>query len=120
MTTEPEGPQGSEPERDGWHDPDGPGHPMDPDTLEGEDRTEGGGMGGSRRDRRRARRSARKAARKAKPWWRRAVPTWRMSLAGLLVLAVLALAAFITVYTLVTVPDPNAAATAQSNVYYYA
>ncbi|MFC1419360.1 transglycosylase domain-containing protein [Streptacidiphilus cavernicola] len=120
MTTEPEGPQGSDPRRNGWDDPDGPGHPMDPNTLEAEDRAEGGGMGGSRRDRRRAKRSARKRARKAKPWWRRAIPTWRMALAGLMALIVAGVVAFITMYALVQVPDPNAAAIAQSNVYYYA
>ena len=121
MTTEPEEPQGSAPPPgDSRDDPDGPGHPMDQHTLEGEDRSEGGGMGGSRRDRRRAKRRARKEARRAKPWWRRAVPTWRMALAGLLGLIVAGVAAFITMYAIVQVPDPNAAATAQSNVYYYA
>ena len=120
MTTEPEGPRGSDPRRDGWDDPDGPGHPMDPNTLEAEDRAEGGGMGGTRRDRRRAKRRARKQARRAQPWWRRIIPTWRMTLAGLLGLIVVGVAAFITMYALVQVPDPNAAAIAQSNVYYYA
>jgi membrane peptidoglycan carboxypeptidase len=93
---------------------------MDRDTLEAEDRSQGGGMGGSRRDRRRAKRRARKAARRALPWWRRAIPTWRAALAGLLGLIVLGIVAFIGMYALVQVPDPNAAATAQSNVYYYA
>lgn len=91
----------------------------DPNALEAEDRADGG-PGGSRSERRRAKRKARKDARRALPRWRRAVPTWRMTLAGLLGLVVLGIAAFLTVYALVPVPDPNAAATAQSNVYYYA
>ncbi|WP_441245942.1 transglycosylase domain-containing protein [Kitasatospora sp. McL0602] len=75
---------------------------------------------GSRRDRRRAARAARRSRRRAMPWWRRAVPTWRMTLGGLLGLLLLGIAAFVTLYLLVSVPDPNAHAVAQSNVYYYA
>ncbi|MHA6760272.1 transglycosylase domain-containing protein [Streptacidiphilus sp. PAMC 29251] len=108
------------PPQAGWDDPDGPAHPMDRDTLEAEDRSEGGGMGGSRRDRRRAKRKARRDARRAKPWWRRLIPTWRMALAGLLGLIVAGVAAFAVVYAMVQVPDPNSAAIAQSNIYYYA
>ncbi|MEZ0094268.1 transglycosylase domain-containing protein [Streptacidiphilus sp. EB129] len=116
MSQAPEGPQGT---GRGPDDPDGPGHPLTEHTLESEDRTEGGGMGASRRDRRRARRTARRNARKALPWWRRAIPTWRMAVSGLLGVVLLGVGAFVTMYMLVTVPDPNAAATAQSNVYYY-
>ncbi|MDH6126622.1 transglycosylase domain-containing protein [Kitasatospora sp. GP82] len=91
------------------------GLPGPPDSLEGEDRAEG-----SRRDRRRARRTARKARRRAMRRWRRLVPTWRMALGSLLGLLLLGIAAFVTLYLLVPVPDPNARAVAQSNVYYYA
>ncbi|AUG77422.1 hypothetical protein CFP65_2597 [Kitasatospora sp. MMS16-BH015] len=83
--------------------------------LEAEDRTEG-----SRRDRHRAKRAARKGRRRAMPWWRRVVPTWRMVVGALLGLLLLGIAAFVTLYLTVSVPDPNAHAVAQSNVYYYA
>ncbi|WP_152626611.1 transglycosylase domain-containing protein [Streptacidiphilus carbonis] len=120
MSSDPKGPQGEGWGPAGGDDPDGPAHPMDPDTLEAEDRAQGGGMGGSRSDLRRAKKQARKAARKAKPWWRRAIPTWRMTVAGIVGLLLLLVGAFVVMYMTVTVPDPNASATAQSNVYYYA
>ncbi|PBC79656.1 membrane peptidoglycan carboxypeptidase [Streptomyces sp. TLI_235] len=75
---------------------------------------------GTRRDRRRLRRRARRDRRRALPRWRRAIPTWRTSLTlgggGLL----LAAGTFAALYLAVPVPDPNAHALAQSNVYYYA
>ncbi|MCD9879558.1 transglycosylase domain-containing protein [Streptomyces guryensis] len=74
---------------------------------------------GARQTRRRARR-LRKAARAAMPWWRRMIPTWRMVLSSLLTMVLLAVTAFFALYVTVQVPDPNAAATSQSNVYYYA
>ncbi|TDU06417.1 membrane peptidoglycan carboxypeptidase [Streptomyces sp. 846.5] len=120
MSSDPRGPQGEGWGPAGGDDPDGPAHPMDPDTLEAEDRAQGGGMGGGFRDRRRTKKQARKAARKAKPWWRRTIPTWRMVLGGLVGLLLLLVGAFVVMYMTVKVPDPNAAATAQSNVYYYA
>ncbi|MGK4580992.1 transglycosylase domain-containing protein [Kitasatospora sp. HPMI-4] len=93
-----------------------PSHTPSPhDPLEREDRAEG-----SRRDRRRARRTARRARRRALPHWRRLVPTWRMTVGGLLSLLLLGIAAFVTLYLLVPVPDPNARAVARSTVYYYA
>ena len=107
---------------DAPHAPDHPltpGHQLPPDALAAEDRAEGGG-GAGRRARRRAKKQARKAARRAKPWWRRAVPTWRMALGGVLTVLLLGIGAFVLMYMVVQVPDPNAAATAQSNVYYYA
>ncbi|MBC3842522.1 penicillin-binding protein [Streptacidiphilus sp. 4-A2] len=117
MTQGPQGP-GWGP-ADGYPDgPDGPRHPLAPDALVAEDRAEGSSAG--RRERRRARKQARKAARKAKPWWRRAIPTWRMALGGVLTVLLLGIGAFVLLYLVVQVPDPNAAATAQSNVYYYA
>ena len=93
---------------------------MNDDALSTEDRAEGGGPGGSRRDLRRAKRRARRRARKALPWWRRAVPTWRTALGSLAGLLLLGIAAFVTLYLIVPVPDPNARAIAQSNIYYWA
>ena len=117
MTQGPQGPGwGPAGDPDG---PDGPRHPLAPDALTAEDRADGGGAGAGRRERRRARKQARKAARKAQPWWRRAVPTWRMALGGVLTVLLLGIGAFVLMYVVVRVPDPNAAATAQSNVYYY-
>ena len=115
MTQGPQGP--------GWGpadgDPDGPDGPRHPlDALSAEDLADGG-PGAGRRDRRRARKRARKAARRAKPWWRRCVPTWRMALSGVLTVLLLGIGAFVVMYTVVRVPDANAAATAQSNIYYY-
>src|SRR5919198_3431683 len=73
----------------------------------------------ARQTRRRAR-LLRKAAREAMPWWRRLLPTWRMVLSSLLTMILLLVAAFFALYVTVQVPDPNAAAVSQSNVYYYA
>ena len=73
----------------------------------------------ARQTRRRAR-LLRKAARQAMPWWRRIFPTWRMVLSSLLTMVLLLVAAFFALYVTVQVPDPNAAAVSQSNVYYYA
>ncbi|MGW1639740.1 transglycosylase domain-containing protein [Streptomyces lavendulae] len=51
--------------------------------------------------------------------WRRALPTWRMLLGGLLLLALLVGGVLVAGYLLVHIPPANAAATAQSNVYLY-
>ncbi|MGW1551312.1 transglycosylase domain-containing protein [Streptomyces sp. NPDC002346] len=51
--------------------------------------------------------------------WRRAVPTWRMTLATLLVIALILIGGFIAGYQLVGIPPANPTATAQSNVYLY-
>ncbi|MFD8688390.1 transglycosylase domain-containing protein [Streptomyces sp. NPDC059651] len=51
--------------------------------------------------------------------WRRAVPTWRMVLGGLLLIALVLIGGFIAGYQLVDIPPANASATAQSNVYLY-
>src|SRR5579884_2997216 len=64
-------------------------------------------------------RQARKYRRRALPWYRRVIPTWRMVLGTALTALLVAVAAFIGAYLLVRVPDPNAMATAQANVYYY-
>jgi membrane peptidoglycan carboxypeptidase len=50
---------------------------------------------------------------------RRLVPTWRMTLGGVLLLLLLLGGAFIAGYLLVHIPPANASATAQSNVYLY-
>jgi membrane peptidoglycan carboxypeptidase len=92
---------------------------MSGDSLEAEDRSDGGGPGLSRRDRRRAKRRARKDRRRAMPWYRRLVPSWRMVVGGIVTVILACVAAFVVAYLAVSVPNPNATATAQSNVYYY-
>ncbi|MEU3775470.1 transglycosylase domain-containing protein [Streptomyces sp. NPDC032472] len=67
---------------------------------------------------------AHQAAQKAKrppnrTGWRRLVPTWRMTLGGILLLALLIGGALTAGYLLVDIPPANSAATAQSNVYLY-
>ncbi|CAG6393357.1 penicillin-binding protein [Streptomyces cocklensis] len=52
--------------------------------------------------------------------WRRLLPTWRVVTGTVLAVLVLLLGGFFLGYALVSIPDPNAAAVAQSNVYYYA
>jgi membrane peptidoglycan carboxypeptidase len=73
----------------------------------------------SRHQWRQARKYHRRARRRALPWYRRVIPTWRMVLGTALTVLLVAVAAFIGAYLLVRVPDPNAMATAQANVYYY-
>ncbi|MEU0619954.1 transglycosylase domain-containing protein [Streptomyces rubiginosohelvolus] len=66
--------------------------------------------------------SGQKPGKKARPrrtGWRRAVPTWRMTLGTLLGLVVLLGAGIFAAYRLVDIPAANASATAQSNVYLY-
>ncbi len=63
-----------------------------------------------------------KPGRKARPrrtGWRRAIPTWRMTLGTLAGLVVLLGAGIFAAYRLVDIPAANASATAQSNVYLY-
>ncbi|MGW6916821.1 transglycosylase domain-containing protein, partial [Kitasatospora sp. NPDC054939] len=72
------------------------------------------------RTRRRARREARREARRALPLWRRLLPTWRVALGALTAALLLAVGAFAVLYLIVPVPDPNAHAVAQKNIYYYA
>ncbi|WP_405919567.1 transglycosylase domain-containing protein [Streptomyces longwoodensis] len=52
--------------------------------------------------------------------WRRALPTWRMMLGTVLVGALLVVGLFFVGYSMVKIPDANALATKQSNVYLYA
>ncbi|MEU0369869.1 transglycosylase domain-containing protein [Streptomyces sp. NPDC006283] len=66
---------------------------------------------------------AQKKGRKARPkrtGWRRAVPTWRVTVGTLLVASLLVIGGLITGYMLVDIPPANAAATKQTNVYLYA
>ncbi|MEV7522245.1 transglycosylase domain-containing protein [Streptomyces sp. NPDC091371] len=57
--------------------------------------------------------------RRKRTGWRRLIPTWRMVLGGVLLLALLLGGALVAGYLLVDIPPANAAATAQSNVYLY-
>ncbi|MFJ2778919.1 transglycosylase domain-containing protein [Kitasatospora sp. NPDC087315] len=76
-------------------------------------------MRADRRTRRRAKRAARRQARRALPFWRRLLPTWRVTLGALTTVLLLAVGAFAVLYVLVPVPDPNAHAVAQNNIYLY-
>ncbi|OKK19682.1 penicillin-binding protein [Streptomyces sp. CB00455] len=58
-------------------------------------------------------------ARRKRTGWRRVLPTWRMVLGGILLLALLLGGALVAGYLLVDIPPANAAATAQSNLYLY-
>ncbi len=60
-----------------------------------------------------------KKARRKRTGWRRLLPTWRMALGAVLLLALLLGGALVAGYLLVDIPPANAAATAQSNVYLY-
>ncbi|NGO72685.1 transglycosylase domain-containing protein, partial [Streptomyces boncukensis] len=52
--------------------------------------------------------------------WRRLIPTWRMVLGGVLLVILLLSGAMVAGYLLVSIPEPNKAAAAQTNVYLYA
>ncbi|MFF4432166.1 transglycosylase domain-containing protein [Streptomyces sp. NPDC001513] len=60
-----------------------------------------------------------KEPRRKRTGWRRLIPTWRMVLGAVLLLALLIGGALVAGYLLVDIPPANAAATAQSNVYLY-
>ncbi|MFF5107101.1 transglycosylase domain-containing protein [Streptomyces sp. NPDC000134] len=64
--------------------------------------------------------TAGKAKRPRRTGWRRLVPTWRMTLGGLVVAVVLVVGGLFLGYSLVRIPPANALATKQSNVYLYA
>jgi len=51
---------------------------------------------------------------------RRLLPSWRVLTGGVLTILLLLIGAFFVGYALVSIPDPNAAAVAQNNVYLYA
>ncbi|MFJ9937045.1 transglycosylase domain-containing protein [Streptomyces virginiae] len=78
--------------------------PRDPDTPP----HGGGGPGGPG-----------KKARRRRTGPRRLLPTWRMVLGAVLLLALLIGGGLVAGYLLVDIPPANAAATAQSNVYLY-
>ncbi|WNI24561.1 transglycosylase domain-containing protein [Streptomyces sp. ITFR-16] len=63
--------------------------------------------------------TGKKAKRPRRTGWRRAIPTWRMVLGGVLLIALVLIGGFIAGYQLVDIPPANASATAQSNVYLY-
>src|SRR5215203_2054008 len=50
---------------------------------------------------------------------RRLIPTWRMVLGGILLLLLVLSGCFVAGYLLVSIPAPNSAAAAQSNVFLY-
>ncbi|MFF5366542.1 transglycosylase domain-containing protein [Streptomyces sp. NPDC013187] len=52
--------------------------------------------------------------------WRRAIPTWRMTLGGFIIVVLLLVGGFFLGYSLVKIPPANALATKQANVYLYA
>ncbi|MGW0857196.1 transglycosylase domain-containing protein, partial [Streptomyces sp. NPDC002690] len=60
-----------------------------------------------------------RAKRPRRKGWRRLVPTWRMVLGAVLLIAVLLVGGFVAGYQLVDIPAANSSATAQSNVYLY-
>ncbi|MEU9087900.1 transglycosylase domain-containing protein [Streptomyces sp. NPDC048357] len=60
-----------------------------------------------------------KGPRRKRTGWRRLIPTWRMVLGAVLLVALLIGGALVAGYLLVDIPPANAAATAQSNVYLY-
>ncbi|WP_327677182.1 transglycosylase domain-containing protein [Kitasatospora sp. NBC_00458] len=64
-------------------------------------------------------RAGRKARRPKRTGWRRLLPTWRMTLAGLTTALLLGVGLFALGFALVKVPDAHAAATAQSNTWLY-
>ncbi|MFD0273822.1 transglycosylase domain-containing protein [Kitasatospora sp. NPDC127111] len=72
------------------------------------------------RTRRQAKRAARREARRAKSFWRRLLPTWRVTLGALTAVLLAAVGSFAVLYLIVPVPDPNAHAVAQNNIYLYA
>ncbi|MFD5933621.1 transglycosylase domain-containing protein [Streptomyces sp. NPDC060333] len=109
----------------GWtpRDPDSPDEPQPTPSV-------GRGPGGTPRDEDGGARTAGKTAgstgpkpgkaRRGRTGWRRALPTWRMLLGGVLLIALSVGGALVAGYLLVRIPPANAAATAQSNVYLYA
>ncbi|WP_030250209.1 transglycosylase domain-containing protein [Streptomyces violens] len=60
-----------------------------------------------------------KKGRPRRTGWRRAVPTWRMTLGGILVILLIIVGGFLAGYLLVGIPPANQAAKAQSNVFLF-
>ncbi|MBQ1160410.1 transglycosylase domain-containing protein [Streptomyces sp. A73] len=73
-----------------------------------------------------AKKAAKKAAKlekkqkRRRTGWRRLLPTWRMVLGGVLLIVLLVSGALVAGYLLVSIPAPNKAAAAQTNVFLYA
>ncbi|MGW9073137.1 transglycosylase domain-containing protein [Streptomyces yangpuensis] len=86
--------------------PAGPGAPGGPPGPEGPGGPDGPGAPGGK-------------ARRRRTGLRRLLPTWRMVLGAVLLLALLIGGGLVAGYLLVDIPPANAAATAQSNVYLY-
>ncbi|MFH9004544.1 transglycosylase domain-containing protein [Streptomyces afghaniensis] len=63
---------------------------------------------------------ARPAGKPKRTGWRRMIPTWRMTLGGFIIVALLLVGGFFLGYSLVQIPPANALATKQANVYLYA
>jgi membrane peptidoglycan carboxypeptidase len=60
-----------------------------------------------------------RSGRRRRTGLRRLLPTWRMVTGGILTFLLLLVGAFFVGYALVSIPDANAAAVAQNNVYLY-
>ncbi|POX40770.1 penicillin-binding protein [Streptomyces sp. Ru73] len=60
-----------------------------------------------------------KKGRPRRTGWRRFLPTWRMTLGGILVILLVVVGGFIAGYLLVGIPPANQAAKAQSNVFLF-
>ncbi|HEY9438631.1 MAG TPA: transglycosylase domain-containing protein [Streptomyces sp.] len=75
--------------------------------------------GGADRAVKPGRRTKRRRKRRKRTGWRRAVPTWRMTLGAFLLFVLLVTGALIAGYQLIDIPSANAAANAQANVYLY-
>ncbi|PTH89247.1 penicillin-binding protein [Streptomyces sp. A244] len=63
---------------------------------------------------------AKAAGKPKRTGWRRAIPTWRMTLGGFVIVVLLLVGGFFLGYSLVKIPPANALATKQANVYLYA
>ncbi|WP_237305351.1 transglycosylase domain-containing protein [Streptomyces sp. SAT1] len=61
-----------------------------------------------------------KKPRRKRTGWRRLFPTWRMTLGGFLTLVLVGVGLFFLGYSLVKIPDANALAVKQANIYLYA
>lgn len=61
-----------------------------------------------------------KKPRRRRTGWRRLFPTWRMTLGGFLTLVLVGVGLFFLGYSLVKIPDANALAVKQANIYLYA
>ncbi|MEV7401054.1 transglycosylase domain-containing protein [Streptomyces sp. NPDC091267] len=106
MSDEPQQ-QSGDPAPRGWNPKDLPGEPAAPGPQDTPATDTTGGK------------KQKKPPRPKRTGWRRALPTWRMVLGGILLIALVLIGGFIAGYQLVDIPSANASATAQSNVYLY-